>query len=140
MCRPTRRSGRGTGRCGITPSGRRRTSRPPPPGPVPRRERVSSDLLEFLRERIRAHGPMPFAAYMSHVLYHPRHGYYAAGPERSGWRGHFLTSPELDPSFGALWAHAFEEIWDACGRPPEFTIVEIGPGEAGFARGVLGAV
>jgi SAM-dependent MidA family methyltransferase len=83
---------------------------------------------------------MPFAAYMSHVLYHPRHGYYASGPERTGWRGHFLTSPELDPAFGALWARGFEEIWESCGRPGEFTVTEIGPGEGGFARAVLGEI
>lgn len=82
---------------------------------------------------------MPFAAYMAHVLYHPRHGYYAAGAERTGWRGDFLTSPELDPAFGALWARAFEQIWASCGRPPDFTVVEIGPGEGGFARAVLDA-
>jgi SAM-dependent MidA family methyltransferase len=101
---------------------------------------VTHPLLDFLRDRIAEHGPMPFAAYMSHVLYHPRFGYYAAGPERSGWRGHFLTSPELDPAFGRLWAGAFQEIWVSSGRPAPFAVVEIGPGEGGFVRAVLDAV
>lgn len=82
---------------------------------------------------------MPFAAYMSLALYHHRFGYYTAGPERSGWGGHYLTSPELDPAFGALWACGFEQVWDVCGRPAEFEIVELGPGEGGFAAAVLDA-
>jgi SAM-dependent MidA family methyltransferase len=94
-------------------------------------------LLDFLLDRIESSGPMPFAAFMSFALYHPRFGYYSAGPERTGWRGHFLTSPEIDPAFGALWARALETIWDACGRPPAFEVVEIGPGEGGLASGVL---
>jgi SAM-dependent MidA family methyltransferase len=95
-------------------------------------------LEEIIRERIRRHGPLPFAAYMSLALYHPRHGYYTSGPERSGWRGHYLTSPELDPGYGELWRHGFRQLWDACGRPTSFEIVEVGPGEGAFAAAVLG--
>jgi SAM-dependent MidA family methyltransferase len=94
-------------------------------------------LEEIIHDRIRRQGPMPFAAYMSLALYHPHHGYYTSGPERSGWRGHYLTSPELDPAFGQLWARGFEQIWDGCGRPSRFEIVEIGPGEGAFAAAVL---
>jgi SAM-dependent MidA family methyltransferase len=83
---------------------------------------------------------MPFAAFMSLALYHPQHGYYTAGPARVGWRGHFLTSPELDPGFGRLWADCFAEIWRRCGEPDRFEVIEIGPGEGGFATAVLEAV
>ncbi len=77
---------------------------------------------------------------MSLALYHPQHGYYTAGPARVGWRGHFVTSPELDPAFGELWSHAFEQIWIACDRPARFEVIEIGPGEGAFAEAVLDAV
>lgn len=83
---------------------------------------------------------MPFGAFMQLALYHPRHGYYSGGRERSGWRGHFLTSPELTPLFGSLWARAFEKAWRGLGAPPEFTVVEVGPGEGGFAAAVLSSV
>jgi SAM-dependent MidA family methyltransferase len=96
-------------------------------------------LEQELIERIERSGPMPFAAYMALALYDPKHGYYAAGATRTGWRGHFLTSPELDPAFGELWARGFEQIWVATGRPDEFHVVEIGPAEGGFARAVLRA-
>ena len=99
-----------------------------------------NELQRSITERIRADGPMPFAAYMSLALYHPVHGYYARGPARTGWRGHFMTSPELDPAFGGLWAEAFGAIWEECGSPETFEIVEVGPGEGGFAASVLAAI
>ena len=83
---------------------------------------------------------MPFAAFMQLALYDQRRGYYSAGAQRTGWRGHFVTSPELDPSFGALWAVAFEEVWHSCGTPEAFEVVEIGPGEGSFAASVLASV
>lgn len=95
-----------------------------------------TELERILVERIRRQGPMPFAAYMRYALYDPTHGYYARGA-RTGFHGDFVTSPEIDPAFGALWARAFAETWRASGEPAAFTIVEVGPGEGGFARAVL---
>lgn len=83
---------------------------------------------------------MPFAAYMQLALYHPVHGYYSSGAVRTGWHGDFVTSPELDPGFGALWAGAFELVWRGAGEPEAFEVIEIGGGEGGFAEAVLGAV
>lgn len=97
-------------------------------------------LHKEIVERIRRGGPIPFAAYMQIALYDPQHGYYSSGTQRTGWRGHFITSPELDPSFGVLWARAFRDVWSACGSPDNFEIIEIGPGEGGFARSVLDSV
>lgn len=94
-------------------------------------------LQDIIVSKIRAGGPMPFAAYMSMALYHPVHGYYASGAERTGWRGHFLTSPELDPAYGQLWASGFASMWEQWGRPDDFHVVEIGPGEGSFAEAVL---
>lgn len=96
-------------------------------------------LEEELKARIARDGPLTFAAYMGLALYHPIYGYYTRG-ERSGWRGDFITAPELDPAFGTLWARGFKELWELCGRPPNFDIVEIGPGEGGFAAAVLAAL
>ncbi len=96
-------------------------------------------LGSIMQERIGRGGPMPFAAFMQLALYHPTLGYYARPEPRTGWRGDFVTSPELDPAFGRLWVAGFEQIWSACGAPGRFQVVEIGPGEGGFAEAVLGA-
>lgn len=99
-----------------------------------------TELERILHERIERDGPLPFGAFMQLALYHPRFGYYSGGRERSGWRGHFLTSPELDPAYGELWGRAFEKVWAACGSPEPFEVVEVGPGEGGFAEAVLSSV
>jgi SAM-dependent MidA family methyltransferase len=101
---------------------------------------VTTELEGLIHQHIKREGPMPFAAFMSMALYHPRFGYYAGGKQRTGWAGHFVTSPELDPVFGRMWSRAFEQIWSASGRPASFSIVEIGPGEGTFARSVLSSV
>ena len=101
---------------------------------------MSSELRDYLIQRIRTQGPMPFAAYMQLALYHPHHGYYTGGRARTGWKGHYVTSPEVDPAFGELWARAFEQVWVAAGRPAQFDIIELGPGEGGFAHAALGAM
>ncbi|MBA3349002.1 MAG: SAM-dependent methyltransferase [Actinobacteria bacterium] len=96
-----------------------------------------SALEGVLLERIRRNGPMPFAAFMSTALYHPRLGYYAADLPRSSRGGDFVTSPELDPAFAGLWVDGFRQTWEECGRPGMFGVLEVGPGEGAFAAGVL---
>ena len=75
---------------------------------------------------------------MKSALYDPDHGYYMSGSERTGWRGDFVTSPELDPAFGHLWGRGLLDIWIVLDRPGRFDVVEVGPGEGGFARSLLG--
>lgn len=98
-----------------------------------------TELEALLLEELAASGPVTFAAFQDAALYHPELGYYSAGPERSGWGGHFVTSAELDPAFGALWTVGFRRMWEALGEPDEFEVVEVGPGEGGFAQSVLTA-
>lgn len=76
---------------------------------------------------------------MELALYHPEHGYYSSGAVRTGRAGHYMTSAELDSSFGELWAQGLEQVWQSCGRPDPFSVVEIGGGEGGFAAAVLEA-
>jgi SAM-dependent MidA family methyltransferase len=94
-------------------------------------------LERLIRAEIDRHGPMTFERFMELALYHPDFGYYASERVRTGWRGQFMTSPELDPIFGRLWGRAFEQIWDGCDRPGTFDVVEIGPGTGAFAAAVL---
>lgn len=93
-----------------------------------------------LKERIAREGPLAFSDFMTVALYDPDHGYYAAPTARTGWEGHFVTSPELDPAFGELWTRAIAEVHEKAGAPERFTVIEIGPGEAGAARAIVDAL
>jgi SAM-dependent MidA family methyltransferase len=94
-------------------------------------------LEDIVAGLIRSEGPIDFARYMQLALYHPEHGYYAKGVRRTGWAGDFLTSPEVDRAYGELWGRGFEHVWDACGRPQVFHVIEVGPGEGSLAAAVL---
>lgn len=74
---------------------------------------------------------------MARALYDPELGYYSGREPRTGWQGHFVTSPELDPGFGRLWVAGIEQIWRDCGAPQQFNIYEVGPGEGGLAESIL---
>ncbi len=91
----------------------------------------------MLVETLRRSGKMTFAQYMALCLYHPEHGYYTKGGERTGVRGDYFTSSDLHPIFARLLARQAAEMWEVLGRPTPFTWVEMGPGRGWFARDFL---
>src|SRR3989337_1796726 len=101
-------------------------------------ERVTENavLVELLRHRIEATGPITFHDFMETVLYHPRLGYYATR-QPMGRQGDYLTSPEVHPIFGALVAKQLFQLWELMGRPARFDLVEQGAGSGLLARDVL---
>jgi SAM-dependent MidA family methyltransferase len=92
-----------------------------------------------LVERLRAEGPIPFSAFMEAALYDPVAGFYATGGRAGRRGGHFLTSPEVGPLFGAVLARALDRWWEEMGRPAPFTVVDAGAGPGTLARAVLAA-
>jgi len=94
---------------------------------------LKNQLLELLRRS----APITFERYMELCLYHPEHGYYMQGRERTGIQGDYFTSPDLHPIFARLVARQAAEMWEALGRPSPFTWVEMGPGRGWFARDFL---
>jgi len=97
------------------------------------------DLVDFIRESIRQRGPVPFAWFMKHALYHPEFGYYSSGQCAIGRRGDYFTNVSVGPLFGRLLAGQFAEMWEVLGRPGDFVIVEQGAHHGDFARDVLAA-
>ena len=94
-------------------------------------------LVERLRDEIRAAGPITFARFMERALYEPVLGYYTgavAGPGRSG---DFLTAPETHPIFGWAFARQLEELWHVLGRPEPFVVREYGAGSGALAVAIL---
>lgn len=89
--------------------------------------------------RVRAEGgPLRFDEVVEMALYHPDHGFYETGGG-AGRQGHFLTSPEVGPLFGAVLARALDSWWGELGEPDPFTVVEVGAGRGTLAAAILGA-
>ena len=100
----------------------------------------NSELIQIIRDGIRARGPAPFAWFMEQALYHPEHGYYGSGQCEIGRRGDYFTSVSVGPLFGTLMAGQFAEIWEKLGQPDDFVIVEQGAHRGEFATDVLEAL
>ncbi|MEO6971759.1 MAG: SAM-dependent methyltransferase [Chthoniobacterales bacterium] len=98
------------------------------------------ELIQIIRDGIRARGPAPFAWFMEQALYHPEHGYYGSGRCAIGRRGDYFTSVSVGPLFGKLMAGQFAEIWETLDRPDDFVIVEQGAHHGEFATDVLEAL
>lgn len=94
---------------------------------------------EVLRRRIADAGPVGFDEFMAVALYHPHGGYYACGEPRTGKHGDFFTSVSVGPVFGRLLAAQFAEMWDALGRPDDFTLVEQGASDGQLMADILSA-
>jgi len=95
----------------------------------------SSPLQSRLIERIRAGGPITFAAYMEACLYDPDFGYYSGAADRR--RADYYTSVDVSPVFGRLLARQLEEMWRIAGRPAPFAIVEAGAASGRLAKHIL---
>jgi len=99
---------------------------------------LSQALERVIRREIEASGPIPFARFMDHCLYHPSFGYYTRGLGGGGGRD-YVTSSGLHRAYGALIARQAEEMWRGAGAPSPFRFVEFGPGEGYFACDFLRA-
>lgn len=91
-------------------------------------------LRTYILDTLRRSGAITFEQYMSLCLYHPQHGYYMRGAERTGKEGDYFTSSDLHPIFARLIARQAAEMWESLKRPARFTWVEIGAGRGLFAR------
>lgn len=79
-----------------------------------------------------------FAEFMERALYDPEYGFYESG--QAGRRGgHFITSPEVGPLFGAVVARMLDRRWTELGQPDPFTVIDAGAGPGTLARTVARA-
>jgi SAM-dependent MidA family methyltransferase len=92
----------------------------------------------LVRARIGREGSISFEELVDRALYDEEGGFYGAGAG-AGRRGHFLTSPEVGPLFGAVVARALDAWWDELGRPDPFVVVESAAGRGVLAAAVLAA-
>lgn len=91
-------------------------------------------MLEAIRDRIRAEGPIDLATYMAIALYGPG-GFYEDPP--IGADGDFVTSPHVHPAFGVFVARALAEMAAALPGEMPLRVLEVGAGDGTLARQVL---
>lgn len=80
-----------------------------------------------------AGGWIDFARYMELALYAPGLGYYAAGAQKFGASGDFVTAPEMTPLFGHTLARQIAAILSQSGGD----VLELGAGSGRLAADVL---
>ena len=97
----------------------------------------NTELIRLIRAEIERQGPISFAQFMHHALYHPRHGYYSSGRCAIGKTGDYFTNVSIGPVFGQLLAAQFAEIWERLGKIDNFVVVEQGAHDGQFACDVL---
>ncbi len=96
--------------------------------------RVEAALAGAIDE---AGGFLPFERWMDLALNAPGLGYYAAGAQKFGAAGDFVTAAEISPLYARTLATDVAAILDATrGRE----IVELGAGSGAFAADVLAAL
>lgn len=94
-------------------------------------------LTAALAAEIARWGPITFARYMEQALYHPGWGYYATLAGRTGRSGDFFTSVSVGSVFGRLLGAWIAAVFDACGQPLEFVVVEQGAAQGDLAHDIL---
>ncbi len=92
--------------------------------------RVRAHILDLIENT----GPIPFDVFMQNALYAPGLGYYAAGLQRFGPLGDFVTAPEISSLFGQCIARQIAEI---AAQLPNYEILEFGPGTGKLAADIL---
>lgn len=95
------------------------------------------ELVTRVKDRIRQHGRITFAKYMSMALYDPDFGYYTSGRKTVGTDGDFITSASLGPAFGAMVAEWIASRYADMGYPNDFEVVEIGAGKGLLCASIM---
>jgi SAM-dependent MidA family methyltransferase len=94
-------------------------------------------LVEVILQEIESSGGwISFGRYMELALYTPGLGYYAAGAQKLGAAGDFVTAPEISPLFARTLARQAAEILVATGG----SILELGAGSGRLAADLLCAL
>ena len=89
-----------------------------------------------IRHVIRKNGHIPIDDMMREVLSINKSSYYKS-TKNIGVAGDFITSPEISQLFGemiALWAI---EQWEKLGKPKQFILFELGPGQGILMKDLL---
>ena len=92
---------------------------------------MRSNLKFFKKKKI-----LPVDRFFYNVLYDKKFGYYNS-KNPFGKKGDFITSPKISNIFSEMIAIWIVSTWEAYGKPKNFNIVELGPGDASLTNILL---
>jgi len=79
---------------------------------------------------------LPTDKFFRNVLYDKKIGYYTSQMP-FGKSGDFITSPKISSIFSEIIAIWIVSSWETFGKPKNFNIVELGPGDGTLANILL---
>ena len=79
---------------------------------------------------------LPVDIFLRNVLYDKKFGYYTSQMP-FGKKGDFITSPKVSNLFSEIIAIWIITCWESFGRPKNFNVVELGPGDGSLMNILL---
>jgi NADH dehydrogenase [ubiquinone] 1 alpha subcomplex assembly factor 7 len=79
---------------------------------------------------------LPVDKFFQNVLYDKKNGYYGT-KQPFGKRGDFITAPNISNLFSEMIAIWMVSTWEIFGKPKNFNIIELGPGDGSLTKNLL---
>ncbi len=79
---------------------------------------------------------LPVDIFFKNVLYDKKFGYYNS-KQPFGKKGDFITSPKISNLFSEIIAVWMVSTWELFGKPKNFNIIELGPGDGSLIKILL---
>ena len=79
---------------------------------------------------------LPVDIFLRNVLYDKKFGYYTSQMP-FGKKGDFITSPKISNLFSEIIAIWIITCWESFGKPKNFNVVELGPGDGSLMNILL---
>ena len=92
---------------------------------------MKSNIKFFKNSKI-----LPLDEFLENVLYDKKFGYYASRLP-FGEKGDFITAPKISFIFSEMIAIWIISTWELFGKPKNFNIVELGPGDGSLTKILL---
>jgi NADH dehydrogenase [ubiquinone] 1 alpha subcomplex assembly factor 7 len=93
---------------------------------------MKSNLKFFKKKKL-----LPVDKFFQNVLYDKKCGYYTT-KNPFGKRGDFITAPKISNLFSEIIAIWIISAWQVLGKPKNFNIIELGPGDGSLTKILIG--